>query len=284
MTLNNYQIAYNGLTIGAGTNYPVLSIDGLESLPDLRVQDENKGYRDGMFTGRDFANARTITLEILTLAGGGNTATQNYDLLQKAFQPTSTGTQTLQFLLNNVDTQKRIEARVRTNRTTITPEYTFGYIRSQITLFAPDPRYYDETSQTVTIAASDGLGRTYNKTFPRTYLAWNPVGTTTATNNGWKTTNPVITITGPVAQPQVGNVTNSAQFLTINYTLGTGDTAVIDTDAQTVTINGINARNVLNNASTWWTLAPGANSLYFTGGSIVNGTTTCVATYRSAYI
>ena len=49
-----YSLAFNGLVFGAGTPYPVQSIDGLEGLPELRTQDDNQGYNDGMFSGRDF--------------------------------------------------------------------------------------------------------------------------------------------------------------------------------------------------------------------------------------
>ncbi len=48
-----YSFSFNGLTFG-GTDspYQILSVDGLEALPELRTQDDNRGYADGMFSGR----------------------------------------------------------------------------------------------------------------------------------------------------------------------------------------------------------------------------------------
>ena len=40
-SLNPYQFAYNGFIFGSGTPYIVENVDGLASLPPLRVQDDN---------------------------------------------------------------------------------------------------------------------------------------------------------------------------------------------------------------------------------------------------
>jgi hypothetical protein len=50
-----YQFSFNSQAFGgAGSPYQIQSVDGLESLPTIRNQDDNRGYNDGMFTGRDF--------------------------------------------------------------------------------------------------------------------------------------------------------------------------------------------------------------------------------------
>ena len=94
----NYQFQFNNLQFGAGTPFAVLDVDGLESLPGLRVQDDNRGFNDGAFSGRDFYEGRTIVMTIHTFAGNGNTAQTNFNLLQSALLPQAQGTQALQLL------------------------------------------------------------------------------------------------------------------------------------------------------------------------------------------
>jgi len=102
------------------------------------------------------------------------------------------------------------------------------------------------------------------------------------TNDGWATSNPVITIEGPAINPKVTNVT-AGYFLQVDTTLGTGDTLVLDTDYRTVTLNGINRRALLNNASTWFAAPPGTSYYTFTATG-TDGNTSCVVSWRNAYI
>ena len=49
-SLNQYQFSFNGFSFGgAGSVYQIESVDGLEGLPGIRTQDDNRGYNDGMF-------------------------------------------------------------------------------------------------------------------------------------------------------------------------------------------------------------------------------------------
>jgi hypothetical protein len=284
MPLNNYQFQFGSFTFGgAGSVYQILEVDGLESLPDLRVQDDNRGYNDGMFSGRDFLSGRTLTFTINTFAGGGNSAQQNFNLLQAALLPQTSGTTNLQFLLSPSDTQMTIGARVRTRRTLVDPEYTYGFIRSQITMFCPDPRYYTATSTTASLTPQQPLGRTYDKTYNIIYGGGSIATSTAITNNGYVTTYPTISITGPALNPTVGNVT-TGQYITVNYALANTDTLVIDLNQKLVTLNGTSARNLLAGNSQWFGAPVGTTYFYFTANTYTVGTTAATVTYASAYI
>ena len=65
MTVSIYQFAFNGLTFGAGTPYIVENVDGLGGTAPLRIQDDNRGYIDGSYSGRDFYDGRTVTFDLL---------------------------------------------------------------------------------------------------------------------------------------------------------------------------------------------------------------------------
>jgi hypothetical protein len=284
MPLNNYQFIFGSFAFGgAGSPFQIIEIDGLESLPELRSQDDNRGYNDGMYSGRDFLAGRNIEFTIHTFAGNGNSAQQNFNLLQAAMIPQSSGSTTMQFLLSQYDTEMQIDVRVRSRLTKVDPEYTYGYIRSQYSLFAPDPRYYSNTATTAAMVPVSALGRTYDREYNLTYGGGSLSNATSIINNGSWITYPVITITGPAVNPTIGNIT-TGQYMTINTSLSNTDTLVIDLNQKLITLNGATARNLVAGNSQWFGAPPGTSSFTFTSSTVVIGTTSATVVYRSAYI
>lgn len=284
MALQYYSFQFSNFVFGGvGSPYQVLSVDGLESLPELRVQDDERGYNDGMFSGRDFFAGRHITLTINTFAGNGYSAQQNFNLLQAAIQPQNTGVTPLQFQLSPADPVMTMNARVRGNKTTIDPDYTFGLIRSQLTFFAPDPRYYTAQTFSLAMTPTTVTGRTYPRTYNLTYGGGSQTNSVVVNNTGWTTTYPTITITGPITSPTVTN-NSTSQYIAINTTLGVGDTVTIDLLNKLVLRNGSPARNLLAGNSLWFGCAPGNTTIGLSGSSTTIGTTSATLTYAPAYV
>lgn len=367
-SLTQYSLAFNGYVFGGGSSmHQILDLDGLESLPAVRNQDDNRGYADGMFSGNDFLSGRNLTITILTTgnsstasissatatgsgvityntsadhglvsgqvvtitgvlstgnpsgtAGTGfnqtsqiatvTSATQftlpvtltdtrtsggtmnmsssaqaNYNLLQRALLPQTSGTTILQFQLSFAGGLQRVNARVRGNKTLVDPDYTYGYIKSQYSFFCPDPRFYDDTLQTASLAVSNALGRTYNRIYNLVYGFGSSGASTTVLNNGWATTYPTITINGPIVNPTVGNST-TGNYITITGSYSNTDIVYVDLDSKYITVNGVAARNLISGSSTWFGAAPGTNQFYLTGTGTVAGTTAATVSWRSAYI
>lgn len=283
-SLNNYSFAFNGFVFGGGSSvYQVTSVEGLESLPGIRNQDDNRGYFDGMFSGRDFLGGRTIVVNLLVLGGNGSSAQSNFNLLQQALLPQQSGTTVLQFQMSSSDGLQFVNARVRARATSIDPNYTYGYIVSQVTFFCPDPNYYDNALQSQTMTYSPVAGRTYNRIYPLIYGGGSQTQTVNVNNSGWATTYPVITINGPVTNPIIGNLT-SGQSLNFNYTMLTGDKIVIDTLNRTVLLNGAPARNLLLGSSQWFAANPGTSQYYFSGSVTTYGVTNATVQWNNAYI
>jgi hypothetical protein len=282
-SLNPYSFAFNGFVFGGASSvYQILSVDGLEGLPTLRVQDDNQGYNDGMFSGRDFFSGRNITMMLNVFGSGATSAQTNFNLLQTALQPQQSGTTVLQFQVGGSALQ-RIYARVRGAKSAIDPDYTFGFIRVQYEFFCPDPKYYDDALQTASMTISNPLGRTYNRIYPLLYGGGSSGSTTAVTNNGWTTTYPTITITGPITNPTVGNTT-SGNYITIQGTYTNTDSVVVDLSQRLVTVNSAAARNLVTNTSTWFGAAPGTSQFYLTGTATLAGTTTATVAWRNAYV
>ena len=279
----NYSFSFNGQVFGgANSPYQVLSVDGLESLPGIRNQDDNRGYADGMFSGRDFLAGRTISIIFNTFGTAGASAQDNYNTIQQTLLPQTQGTTPLYFMLSDNQVEQVVYARVRALRTAIDPNYTYGYITSQVEFFCPDPRYYASNVQTADMLFSADLGRTYNKIFNYTYGGGSASITTTINNAGWADTYPTIVINGPITSPIIGNQTENAQ---LSFTGSYADTDFLSIDLynKLITLNGNPARNTLL-SGTWFSAQPGNNEFYFSGTGTLVGTTQAVVTWQSAYI
>jgi hypothetical protein len=282
-SLATYSFAFNGFVFGGtGSPYQILSVEGLESLPTLRTQDDDQGYNDGMFSGRDFLSGRNITVNMYILASSGASAQANFNTMQLNLQPQQSGTNVLQFQMSGSALQ-RANVRVRGGKSIIDPDYTYGLIRAQYEFFSPDPKYYDDALQTASMPISNPLGRTYNRVYPLLYGGGSSGSTTAVTNSGWATTYPIITVTGPITNPTVGNTT-SQNFITVQGTYSNTDSVVIDLSQRLVTVNSVAARNLVTGSSTWYGAAPGTSQFYLTGTATLAGTTTATVTWRNAYV
>jgi phage-related protein len=279
-----YSFAFNNQVFGgAGSPYQIQSVDGLEALPGIRNQDDNRGYHDGMFTGRDFLSGRTISIIFNTFGDSNGSAQTNYNTIQSILLPQTQGTTPLYFKFPNSPTSEQfVNARVRALRTSVDPNYTYGYITSQVDFFCPDPNYYNSNLQTANMLISAALGRTYNKTFNYTYGGGSSSVTTTIQNIGWATTYPTITIQGPITNPIIGNTT-TGNTLNFTGTYSALDILEIDLYNQLITLNGNPARNLLI-SGTWFDAPPGNSNFFFTGTSTLAGTTQATVSWYSAYI
>lgn len=281
-----YSFSFNDQVFGgSGSPYQILSVDGLEGLPGIRNQDDNRGYADGMFSGRDFLAGRTISIIFNTFGTGNNSAQENFNTIQQALLPQQQGTTPLYFKLPAQVTQDQfINARVRALHTTIDPNYTYGYITSQVTFFCPDPSYYNDNLQTATLAYLPPTGRTYNRVYNLVYDPSTAVITTTVNNVGWGITYPNISLVGPITDPILGNLT-TGNSLAFNVTLSSTDVLNIDLYNKLVTLNGAPARNLLA-YGTWFDAPPGNSTFTLTGdfGSTVIDQTAATITWYSAYI
>jgi hypothetical protein len=285
-SLNNYAFAFNGFVFGgSGSPYQINSVAGLESLPNLRVQDSDRGYLDGMFSGRDFLSGRLITITMQVLSGNGLTAQGNFKLLQAALVPQQTGTSPLQFQLSTSDNLQYINARVRASSVVIDPEYTYGFIKAQYTFFCPNPVYFDNTAQSASMAYSTPLGRTYNRVYPLSFGGGSQTQSANIINNGWTTIYPLVTIYGPIANPVIGSTTAGVS-LNFNYTMAQSDVIIIDLYNRTILLNGVPARNLLLGSSQWFGATPGNNYFYFTGtpGSTTYGITNAIVQWSNGYV
>jgi hypothetical protein len=280
-----YSFSFNNQTFGgAGSPYQILSVDGLESLPGIRNQDDNRGYADGMFSGRDFLAGRSISIIFNTFGTpGGASAQTNFNTIQSILLPQTQGTTPLYFKFPNSPTSEQfVNARVRALRTSVDPNYTYGYITSQVDFFCPDPNYYNNSNQSAVMAVLDPVGRTYNRIYNLLYGNSTNSIQTTISNIGWATTYPTITLVGPIINPILGNDTTN-NYLNFTVTLNSAQTLVVDLYNKLVTLNGQPARNLLT-SGTWFAAPPGNSTFSLFGTGTAANVTVATVTWNSAYI
>jgi hypothetical protein len=284
---NAYVFAFNGWLFGGvdGAGVQVLTVDGLEDLPTLRTQDEGRGYSDGMFTGRDFLNGRTITMQLQVMGAGAGAGSDMQTYLQQLKQyliSQTSGTGVLQIYLPSRGVQ-RLNARVRARAIRIDPNYTYGRAEATVQFYCPDPRIYNDTVSTFTLNPNGGNMRTYPETFNIAYnIAGSGTTSATITNTGNYETWGTFTITGACTNPRITNITTGAYLTFPAVTMTATDTLTVNTDLKTVTFNGGAARNLLGNASTWFSFPPATPTTVTY--SVASGAALCNLSYRDAYI
>jgi hypothetical protein len=247
MTLANYSFVFNGFTIGNGTSYTVTGVDGLGGTSPLRIQDDNRGYLDGSWSGRDFYDERTVYIDVTVLGDSTHTAQANYKTLQQNFAPqplgyypdptglsdTANQLKLFQYRLNGNTGDMQMYGRSRGLQTPINADFTYGYIQTRIMLSFPDPRYYTDAGTTHTGTSFD------------------------VTNAGWAISCPTIFISsvtatsGEITDGTIGSTTDGKTHMYFaNMTAG----AALDIDllSRVVYMDYAPTRNVLTAASTGW--------------------------------
>jgi len=283
----NYVFSFNNWLFGGpGQGVQILQIDGLEDVPNLRTQDDNRGYADGMFTGRDFLDGRYITMVLQIMTGSDGTPMSTYlNELKANLVSQQTGTSPLIYTIPGEGT-RLINARVRKRAISIDPNYSYGFAKASVQFFCPDPRLYSNTLVSNTLSPLSTRFRTYARTYPMTYTPSGTSGTNSATvtNNGNYTTFPTITVSGSCVGPVVAGTVNGVRYSLAFPTLALGSTdqLVINNDLRTVTLNGSPVRNLLQNGSQWFGFPPGVPATV--DYAVTSGSGTCTFTYRDAYI
>lgn len=247
MTLENYSFSFNGNVIGNGTSYVVTNVEGLGGTSPLRIQDDNRGYLDGSWSGRDFYDERTVYIDVTVLGSGSTTAQANYKTLQQWFAPqplgyypdptglsnTANQLKLFQYRLNGNTGDMQMYGRSRGLQTPIDADFTYGYIKTRIMMTFPDPRYYTDAGTTHT-------GTSFS-----------------VVNAGWAISCPTIFISsvsatsGELTDGTIGTPNDGKTHMYFaNMTIG--DSLDVDLLSRVIYLNYLPTRNVLTAASTGW--------------------------------
>lgn len=248
----------DGVLIGEGTSIALIGVEGLGT-PDLRTADLLRGHDHGAFAGVDLYAGRTVRLTM----GVDSTTPTGFGVfspatLAKKFAARSTPVG-VAFWPRRAPIKYRFDAFPRRLALTHDEDFALGIPTLVAELWAPDPRIYQRL-------ASDG---SHSAAL---------TASTSVTNDGNFETLPTVNVTGP-AGPGF-SLSCGGKDLTISHSLGSGDVMGIDFRDKTVTVNGVSIYgDVTSTPDQWWSLAPGANTVAYSGGG-----TTPLIFWRDAFV
>lgn len=264
MTLAPYQLAYNGLTFGAGCDVQLVSVTGLREAPATRGGDVAKPRRHGSFGGLTLFGERivTMTLGVSVTVAAFETVVSG---MAAAFANISDPSLLLPLTFNLSPawtSARQVTGRVTKAGYPVDVEYGRQYLKAiPVEITCPDPLIYDTATQSPTAGLpSPTAGAGFPIGFPIAFGA-SVGGSAQVINGGNETMFPAWTFTGPVTWP---TITLGAASLGFQVTLGAGDTLVVDCAAGTAILNGTASRaGTIITGSTYFGIPPGGGTIGF---------------------
>lgn len=281
---SDWTFTYNGLTVGGdGSPYQISKLTGLHDSPEVRTADQTRARAHGLFAGTDLLGGRSLMAEIEVVAPHPDETV--WSDFSRALVPGQSDELPLVFQVPGVAGGIAIEigARVRRLSLPVDRSYFFGHGSAAVEFWATDPRIYSQasTTYTVTQAAVSGTGLTFPITFPLSFGGAVSGGQFVASNAGEFEAPWTATISGPITNPTLENVT-TGQTIAFTGTVASGETLVISSLDRSVMLNGTASRySWLVVGSSWWQLAPGNNTVRLAGTS---GSGSVSFTCRSAWV
>lgn len=280
------QVEWNGLLMGPGTDYDLITISGWLGAPGSDRVTINRPGRHGGLPGQLRATERVINAEF---AFGGELLTASFaqvrDVMAMAFAWNENPVeQELVVRMNGLATV--VNARViNFDMPTVTSTYNQGEGFASVQWVATDPKRYGTSLKTYSTELPPAIetGLSFELAFPLSFGEDVEVGgSMVLVNNGNAHAWPVWEVIGPITGPvitcqETGNV---LQFDT-DFEIADGQVLRIDTDTGTVTLGGVNRRTELAEAE-WFSIPPRSSGkeVRFTASG---GTGTLVGYVRDAY-
>lgn len=159
-----------------------------------------------------------------------------------------------------------------------------GTTQIQLQFKVPEGRAFGTTLYSEELLPNTGLGsgRDYDTTYDRTYEDLVPPYWSQLIGGNTETFA-VATIHGPVSSPSLSNLTEGMILAFDDYTLGTGDTIVVDFANKTAKLNGVTSLRSELTSRDWWSMKPGINQIGFDTDSY-SASTKVVLEWREAYL
>jgi hypothetical protein len=132
------QFAFGGVTMGAGTSYKVLRVDGLRGQPDVQSNDTPLLEAAGSFAGYDTQPGRTIEMTVVVIG----TSAATYETLLAALETAMTpliSTATAFTFKYPTKTANSIDARPRKMSAPTVPTQSKFWGQVELMWFCPDP-------------------------------------------------------------------------------------------------------------------------------------------------
>lgn len=256
--LPDNHISVRGLLLGPTTVYRWT--DGTKLL-DLDVRTAAGGpraWRHGTWSGAEWADERTVVIELVIDAGTAAAALDALDALTAAFAPIGDTGEEIELRYRIAGRERILLGRPRGVRAD-TGNVASGVIGVQCGFVAPTPyRFADPITTPPVTPPSYSGGLKFKIKFKLRFPSVLSGGTVTVNNTGTAPAGMLATITGPCRDPRIVVTPAGGQpmWFTVAVTLPAGETLVVDTSARTVLLGQGRANRRGDWAGTGWPLLP----------------------------
>jgi hypothetical protein len=283
----DYQMQLGTLLLGAGTPYEIdadAGLDGWDNLPGLDLADVSRPAAAGAWPGSIYPQSRIITVK-LSVHDDGTGHAANLAMLRAITTATLAGETPLAVQLGGQLTYCGVRCL---QRSLPTGDNYAGRRTSKgmLQFEATDPRRYTAAQSSATTGPpASGGGITWPVTWPITWGSGTTGGTVLVVNTGDYDTPVTVTIAGPLTTPAVYRQ-DTGEVWELNTALGAADVVVIDPLADTLTLNGTDAKGLLSDRSAPvhdLMLPPGSTGLALRA-AVTDPSATMTAVWRSAYL
>ena len=260
--------------MGAETNYDVVDIRGL-GMPSVRANDIDRLDTHGALTSRkELLPGRTINLQVVVQGTPGDELDARMTTLMAACQVADTpGVLSFQFPIGYGTTTssndvRAISAYCRRVTKQVIASNSAGRIPCYIQFECPNPIIRSYVKNTTLIELSDFTGGTeFPDSFPLTFGTGSSLASI-INNSGNFISYPIVRFPGPLNSPGIQNNTKGETVQLAGVSILAGDYVDIDFYERSILQSGTTSiYNTLTQASTWWTLQPGNNSVTFIASS-----------------
>ncbi|MEQ1675084.1 MAG: hypothetical protein ABL876_00205 [Chitinophagaceae bacterium] len=248
-----YQIEYNGLLVGANTNYDMRLINNMTG-HDTRSDTVDRFGAHGGVAGRHYAKFKNFSIEgnfVTSTATDAQTKRQALGLAFKPIVASDDGLPLCLLLPGPGSLIVKMVVRPTKFECDITRDMAVGYPSWKVFLEAVDPTLYNR------ISTSQGFTM--------------PSDTRVITNNGNAPAKWTARLTGICSNPILTN-NNTGQVISFyNLTIGANDILTFDSGTSTVKLNGTPSSGSLQTGFSWWDMEPGNNSISISASSVSGG-------------
>lgn len=279
------QVEWRGTLLGAASPFRMTRLEGWLDLADTRVQDVERPGRHGLFQGRQLMGKRLITFSYLVKGVSADEFGAAIRRLRRVTAPAEAPAE--EPLVIRLDGETwQANARCVRRSIDVRRFYAVGFTTGAIQWQATDPRLYSLVQRTAVtgLAAPPTDGLPFPLVFDLKFGEGPRGGRFVVTNEGDVAAWPVWEVTGPVVGPAITNqVTGQRLQFEPDFRVAEGQRLVVDTDARTVRLGGVNRNDALVNRQ-WFPIPAGGDvQVAFTARSY-DPTASLTARWRDATI
>jgi hypothetical protein len=251
----DYQVLFNGLMMGPGTPYGIVSYKGFLDLSGVRATYVSRAHKTGAYSQPHFADGAVFDLSFDVTASD----TTDFPTAVAALQAATFAQETplpLTFKLPGRPVLAVGAQCINRSIPVSVGAFEFGLAESAgLQFYAADPRMYGQSSTRTTGLRTLGTGLVYPLVYPLSYGTPGTGGSVQFTNTGTAPTEPVFTVSGALSAGFQITWVETGQRLT--YSFPVGSDVVIDCGAGTASTQGQD-RTVYLTQRDWFSVPAGA--------------------------